>query len=217
MVGAHGPLLQFAPAVLVAEGLPGPHDRGIEIEGVVAVEAEARAAVVGGVMGRHRVHQAADPTHHRNRAVAHGQQLADAAGLKAARHQEGIAAGIDQARQGVVIGEKHREATRIAGGHLPQARFDIAIAGAKHHKLAVGIGQHPLSHLEQQVHPLLVNEPAHQAHQVGAWVNSEPHPFLQGPLANRLAGEVIGGEISRQAGIAHRIPIVLVDTVENAA
>ena len=105
----------------------------------------------------------------------------------------------------------------MAGGHLPEARFDVAIAGAEHHKLAVGIGQHPVSHLEQQVHPLLVHEPAHQAHQVGIGVNGEAHPFLQGPFAHRLAGQVIGGEIGRQAGIAHRVPIVLVDAVEDAA
>ena len=76
----------------------------------------------------------------------------------------------------------------MAGSHLPQTRFDVAVAGAKHHKLAIGIGQHPVGHLKQQVHPLLVHKPTHHSHQVGLGVNGEAHPFLQGLLADRLAG-----------------------------
>ena len=49
--------------------------------------------------------------HHRHTAVAHGIELADAAGFKTARHQEGIAACVDQTREGIVVGEED--------GHTP--------------------------------------------------------------------------------------------------
>ena len=56
-------------------------------------------------MGWHGVDQTTDFAHDRNAAVAHGIELTDPAGLEATGHQERITAGIDQARQGVVVGE----------------------------------------------------------------------------------------------------------------
>ena len=133
----------------MAEGFPGAHDRCVEVHWLVAVEAETRAGVGAGIVGRHGVHQPAHLAHHRDRAVAHRQQLADAAGLEAAGHQEGIRAAVDQAGEGIVVGEEHREAAGVAGRHLPEARFVAAITRAEHHELAVGVGQHPIGHLQQ--------------------------------------------------------------------
>ena len=104
----------------MAVGLPGAHQGGVEVDRFIPIEAEAVALLDGGHIGGHGVHQSADAAHHRDGAVTHREQLADAAGLKARRHQEGITAGIDQPGEIVVVGEEGGKAAAVLARHLPQ-------------------------------------------------------------------------------------------------
>ncbi|CAI8393848.1 MAG: Uncharacterised protein [Synechococcus sp. MIT S9220] len=98
----------------MAEGLPGPNQSGIEIHRFKPVKAESRSGLLPGIVGRHRIHQPADLAHHRHAAVAHRIELANAAGFKAAGHQEGIASCIDQTRESVVVGKEDSNTPWVA-------------------------------------------------------------------------------------------------------
>ena len=66
----------------MAEGFPGPHECGVEVNGLIAIKTEAVALLDRWHIRRHRIYKATDAPHDGNRAVAHRQQLADAARLK---------------------------------------------------------------------------------------------------------------------------------------
>ena len=202
---------------MVAVGLPGAHDRGVEVDRLKTVEAIAGARARHGVVGGHRVHQAPHHPHHGNRAVAHGQHLADAAGFKPTGHQEGIAAGVKQPGEGVVVGEEDSKTARVAASHLPKGRFQGPIARTQDHKLAVGVGEHPIRHLEQQIHPLLIHQPAHHPHQVGAGIHREAKPLLEGLFVGSPGSQVFDAERGRQAGIGLRVPIGRINAIDDAA
>ena len=103
----------------MAIGLPGPHQRGVEVNGLITVKAEARSFLAGGVMGMDGIHQPPHVAHNGNGAVAHGIHLADATGLKAAGHQEGVTASIHQPGQFVAVDQVHRKTPRKPAGCFP--------------------------------------------------------------------------------------------------
>src|SRR5436190_873465 len=84
-------------------------DRVGQVLGCVGVEAEAVAVVAFA----HGVVQATGGAHDRDRAVAQGDLLAQAAWFIARWHQEGIAAGVDSLRQRRVEAHLDIDARRI--------------------------------------------------------------------------------------------------------
>ena len=104
----------------------------------------------------------------------------------------------------------------MAGRHLPQAALIGPVARAQHHNLAVGVGKHPIGHLQQQVHPLLIHQTAHHAHQVSARIHREPEALLQGLFIDSPRRQIRRAEISRKSRICGWIPVVGVNAVENA-
>ena len=71
----------------------------------------------------HRVAQPADMRDDRQRAVAQGAELRQAARLEARRHQQRVAAALDQMRQRLVVADLRADIVRVGGGGGTQTRF----------------------------------------------------------------------------------------------
>jgi hypothetical protein len=89
----HRGRLHAAPTVVVVVGDARPSQRRGQCGRLRGREQEARAAVVD------RVDQPAGGARHRQGAVAHGDQLREAAGLEAGGHDQYVGARVDAARQ----------------------------------------------------------------------------------------------------------------------
>ena len=71
----------------------------------------------------HRVGQAADPGHDRDRAVAQAVELGQAAGLEARRHEDGVAAALQQVRERLVVAEHAADPAGMGHGRGAEARL----------------------------------------------------------------------------------------------
>lgn len=62
-----------------------------------------------------------------HRTVAHGDHLREAAGLKHRRHDEHVAAGVDEVAQRLVVGEAQRRAVGVVARQLVAQRVELAL------------------------------------------------------------------------------------------
>ena len=163
-VRRHAPLLQGLPDILlVPVEVQRPLQHVQHVMGVVVQEGEAVAVPGVLVIGKHCVLKAAGLPDHRDGAIAHGQHLAEAAGLKAGGHQEDVRPRVHPVRQGAI----HHK----AGGHTARVVVlcpaeQVHIAGfpqAQHHELQVLL--HDVrDHIVHQVQALLVAKPGDHGH-----------------------------------------------------
>ena len=113
-------------------------------------------------------------------AVAHGDQLAEAARLEPARHAEDVAAAVDLLGEAGVEADAHGDPVGVRGGELAEAGLELGVAGAEHDQPRA-VGQQRGRRGEQQVEALLVEQPRHDADHRA--VAGEAHQRAQ-----RLAG-----------------------------
>ena len=84
------------------------------------VAAPASSAAIVGV--DHRVGEAADAGDDRHAAVAQAVELGQAAGLEARRDQDGVAAGLHQVRQRLVVADDGADPAGELGGERAEGR-----------------------------------------------------------------------------------------------
>ena len=90
----------------------------------------------------HRVAQPADMRDNRQRAVAHGAELRQAARLEARRHQQRIAAALDQMRQAFVIAKSaRRRSSGFAAAAARRPASSERITRPEHDKLSAAAKQ----------------------------------------------------------------------------
>ena len=182
---------------------------------VVVKEREAVARVVVVVIAQHRIAQAAGFAHDGHAAIAQGDHLRQAAGLKLRGHQEHIRAGIDAVRQLVIHLEARGHAARILLLR-PAEQVDIAaFAHAQYHQLYVFF--HDLAdHMIHQIQALLRGQAAHHADDGHAGIKRQAQTLLQGGLALGAAGQILGAVRGGDQGIGCRIILLHVNAVEHA-
>ena len=201
----------------MAVGLPSTHQGCVEVDWLETVEAKSSAAIRIWVVGGNGVDQTTHFPHHRHGAITHRIQLTNAAGLEATRHQERIAAGVDQTREIIVVGQKNSAFTRIAGGQLPKAGFKATIARSQHHDLRVGVGEQAVGDLQKEINTFLIHQTGHHPEQECVIAHLQPHSLLKHLFANRLAGEVCGAVVRGERLIGGGIPRLEINAVQNAA
>src|SRR5262245_7679955 len=96
VVCGHTAQLEHAPGIFEAIKLDSAHDRSKELPGIIIGEGKAIAWTGIGVILLNSIGQTAHTTHHRDTAITHSNQLAQAAGFKTRRHEEHVATGIDR-------------------------------------------------------------------------------------------------------------------------
>ena len=105
----------------------------------------------------------------------------------------------------------------MAAGHLPETRFKVTVSGTQNDDLGVGVGEETLCHLQQQIHPLLIDQTADHADHKSVGVDVKAHALLQLLLAERLAAQVVVAVGGGNALVGRRIPGLDVNAVEDAA
>ena len=183
--------------------------------GVVVEKAEAVALARKLIVGEHRVFEPARFPDHRDGAVAHGQHLAEPAGLKARRHQENIGPGVHPVGEGRV---HHKAGGHPAGVILLGPAEEVHIAGLPHaqaHELDILV--HDVGdHIVHQVQALLVAQPCDHGHNGHVRPQSQAHLLLQGALAGGLARKVFGVVPGRNLVVGCGVILLHVNAVEDA-
>ena len=110
---------------MVVVGDARPRQRCGQRGGLGGHEQEARAAVAD------RVDEPAGRPCHRQGAVAHGDQLREAARLEAGGNDQRIGAGVDAARQALVVADPPAQAFRVRRERREQGGLERGIAGAE--------------------------------------------------------------------------------------
>mmetsp|Transcript_39014 Transcript_39014/g.65572 ORF Transcript_39014/g.65572 Transcript_39014/m.65572 type:complete len:207 (-) Transcript_39014:1545-2165(-) len=135
-----------------------------QVVGLRALVVPPGTCVLVGVVGLHRVPEAADRVHDGHGPVALRVQLVEAARLEARGHQQDIARGVD------AVGHLHREPhpraelLSVAVLHVAHTLLEVGAAGAEEHHLAL-LPLEPFGRFEDLVHPLLSVQPPDEAQQ----------------------------------------------------
>ena len=214
-VAVHGPLAQPAKGLRIVlvqvHGLP---DHIEHVAAGVVGEGEAVAGLPPGLIGLHRILQAAGLPDDGHRAIAHGDHLAQAAGLTLGGHQEQVRAGIDGHGQLLVIVQPHRHPAAVLLGGPVEELLVLPVTLAQHHQLN-GELHHIMKHLTNQVQSLVGHQPAHHGHDGGVGLL----PQAQHPLKHRLVlvlpAHILCRIVHRDAQVGLRIVELHVDAVEH--
>ena len=185
------------------------------IVGVIVEEAEAVARAVGFVVGQHGVPQAAGFPNDGQGAIAQGNHLAQAAGLKLRGHEEHVRAGVNAVGQRAV----HLEAGGYPAGVLllgPAEQVHIlGIAHAQHHQLHVFIHDFADDPVHQ-VQALLIAQAADDGDDGRFRLHIQAQFHLQGALAFGLAAQIVHRVTGGNEGIVFGVVLHHVDAVEHA-
>ncbi len=217
MVLRHPPGLQFPPGPAVPER----RNRLVERpqQGVTRVLREGESVAPAGapIPGRHRVSQPARRMHDRDGPVPQAVELVQAAGLEPRRHQEEVAAGLDDMGQPLVEADPHADAIGIPIRQPQPLLLEPPGTAAEQDEGGAG-GRQPIPNPGQQIEALLLDQPGDHADQRAA------QPIVVGGEAERLQRLALrqllrverGGRIGRrQAGVGRRVPPVGVDAVQD--
>ncbi len=206
------------PTGLVAVKRDRALNRAEEVFGSFRVEGEAGRAPGGqgrGVGVDDGVGEPAGAAHQRQRAVAQGIELRQAARLEARRHDDAVAARHNQVRQRLVIAERHPDPAGMSLRRCREAGFEIAVAAAKQDEPAAECDQ-PRQGGEQEVEPLLRGQPGDRAEQRRITVRRDAKSLRQRPLSRGLPRRrIVDAIAARQQGIFFRRPDKRVDAVQN--
>ena len=187
----------------------------LHVCGVVILEGEAVAVVVGGI--EYGVLQAADLADDRNGAVTEGDHLRQAAGLLSGRHEEDIRAGIDLSGELWNKAVTEDESARILCLHVVEVVLILLVAGAEDNELHV-LGVHQLFQTHaHQIQALVRNQTGDHGNQRNAPVDLEGQTLLQTALALALAAHVLLGVVAVDLVVGRRVIAGNVDTVLDAA
>ena len=214
-VRGHGPFDQPIPQRFVVEIAHRPLDGVKHVVGVVVGEGEAVALVGIYVEGLDAVPEAAGLPDDGDGPVAHGDHLAEAAGLELAGHEEHVRAGVDPVGQRFV----HLHPGGHPAGVFPLGGADevliVPVAHAQEHQLHVlahDVVQHPLD----EVQALLGGEPGDEADEGRLRTLLQAALLLQARLQDGLAPPVVAGEGDAEESVVLRVVGVGVDAVQYA-
>ncbi len=173
-------------------------------------EARARLRVRGRVI--HRVRQAPRPVDQGEGAVPHADELPQAARFEAGGHEEEVRPRVDAVGQRLVVADHDRKAGAAASPRLHGLLVPLR-AGTQEDDLEVP--RQEVGHgLQEEVHPLLRHETAHESCQ-GSLPPQAQLP-LQGALVGRLPPFVKGVEGLREMGVPPGVPRLDVQAVHHA-
>ena len=213
---AHGLRDQLVPCLAVIPEQACRAEHGVaHLVAVKVAKREARALAGKLVVRLHGVLQAAGLAHDGQRAVAHGDDLGQAAGLKLRRHQEHIGGGIHALRQRRIELDARGHGAGVLVLDIAQAVLVVAVAGAQHRHLHAA-GQDAVERVHDQIQALLARQARDHHHKRAVVANLEAQLFLQFGLAHGLAGTVLHGVVSGNALVGRRVKARDVDAIQNA-
>ena len=213
---AHGLRDQLVPGLAVVPEQACRAEHGVaHFVAVKVAKREARALAGKLVVRLHGVLQTASLAHDGQGAVAHGDDLRQAAGLKLRRHQEHVGGGVHTLRQRRIELDARGHGAGVLVLEVAQAVLVVAVAGAQHRHLHAA-GQNAVERVHDQVHALLARQARDHHHQRTVVANLEPQLFLQLGLAHGLAGAVLHGVVRGNALVGRRVKARHVNAVENA-
>ncbi|OQC35578.1 MAG: hypothetical protein BWX64_02394 [Acidobacteria bacterium ADurb.Bin051] len=194
-------------------------------EGVVERPGEARGGVVGedeagagAGLPRVRLDGVGEPAgaaHHGGRAVAQAVELVEAARLVAGRHEEDVRSRLDPVRERLVVAPVEPDPAGEGRLEGVEERLVARLARAEDDEAEVVAPELRGQALEAEIDPLLLHETAHHADHGNLVSGLHPHPLEQRPLHPRLAGEIGGAVMVGEVRIVPRIPVAVVDAVDD--
>ena len=176
---------------------------------------EGEAGVAEDAVGDDGVLEAAGLPDHGDGAVAHGDHLAQAAGLGQGGHEEDVGAAVDGGGEGGGVLEPGGKAAGVLGLGLAEGLLKVPLAGAQHHHLDVH-AHDVVDGVGHQLEALVLDQPGHAGDDGHVGVLPEAHRLLEGPLAGGLAAQVVGVEGGGQAGAVGGVIEGGVQAVEDA-
>ena len=182
--------------------------------GVVG-KGEAVAGVPPGLVGLDGILQTTGLPDDGHRAVAHGDHLAQAAGLALGGHQEQVRAGVDGHGQRLVIVQAHGHAAMILLGRPMEELLILPVALAKNDQLHREL-HHIMKDLTNQVQTLMGHQTADDGHDRHMGLLPQAHHPLQSRLVRILAVQVVHGVIGGDALVGGGVVQLHVDAVEHA-
>ena len=162
----------------------------------------------------HGVLQATGLAHNGQGAVAHGDNLRQATGLKLRGHQEHIGGGVHALRKRRVKLDTRRHGAGVFALEVAQAVLVVAVAGTQHGHLNA-TGQDAVERVHDQVHALLSRQARDHHHKRAVVANLEPQLLLQFGLAYSLPRAVINRVVGGNALVGRRIKTHNVNAVED--
>ena len=162
----------------------------------------------------HGVLQATGLAHNGQGAVAHGDDLRQATGLKLRGHQEHIGGGVHALRKRRVKLDTRRHGAGVFALEVAQAVLVVAVAGTQHGHLNAA-GQDAVERVHDQVHALLSRQARDHHHKRAVVANLEPQLLLQFGLAYSLPRAVINRVVGGNALVGRRIKTHNVNAVED--
>ena len=162
----------------------------------------------------HGVLQATGLAHNGQGAVAHGDDLRQATGLKLRRHQEHIGGGVHALRKRRVKLDTRRHGAGVFVLEVAQTVLVVAVAGTQHGHLNA-TGQDAVERVHDQVHALLSRQARDHHHKRAVVANLEPQLLLQFGLAYGLPRTVINRVVGGNALVGRRIKTHNVNAVED--
>ena len=214
-VAGHAAADDLAPSFGEAIELEGAGDGAEEVDGVVAVEDEADAGVAGGIDIGDGVGQAAGGADDGDAAVAHGDELAEAAGFVAGGHEEDVAAGVDEAGEGVVEADGGGDLVGVGEGQFAEGFLVAGLADTENDELGAAI-EDVWEGGQEQVEALVLGEAGDHAEEGDAGLNGEADGLLEGGLVGGAAFEGFEGVVAGEVGVGGGVVGVGVDAVEDA-
>ena len=213
---AHSLRDQMVPGLAVIPEQAGRTEyRVAHLVAVKVGKRETRALAGKLVVRDHGVLQATGLAHDGQGAVAHGDDLRQAAGFKLRRHQEHVGGSIHALRKRRVKLDARGHGAGVLVLEVAQAVLVVAVAGAQHGHLHAA-GQDAVERVHDQVHALLARQARDHYHKRAVVANLEPQLFLQLGLAHGLAGTVINRVVGGNALVGRRVKARNVNAVEDA-
>src|SRR5436190_11521007 len=159
--------------------------------------------------------ESTDRAHDRDRSVAERDELSETAGLEPRGHEEEIRTGIDPLRQSRVETERQREASLVLRGEVTPLLLVGRVTGAEDDELPAFL-EKPRLDCGEEVHALLLDEPADDAEDRSRRVDRQAGLLLERGLVDRLPVLVVRVEAGGDVRIVRWIEELRVDAVGDA-
>ena len=195
----------------------GVADRAEHLMRVVVREGEAGSGILVLVVRLYGIAQSTGLTYDRNRSVAEGDQLAESARLEEGRHQIRIAGSIDLMADFIGIINLRGDLIMVLPVIVTEHVLVLLIAGTEYHELDIILAELIHDALDE-VETLLVGETGYDTDHHLARIHVHAELLLERLLVLRLLlTEVAGVERLYEVLIRLRIPVIIVDTVDDTA
>jgi len=213
----HGlPLHAAIGVVLVAIKRERAADGVRQLIGVEVCKREAGALAGELIIRLHAVAQAAGLAHDRQRAVAHGDHLRQAARLKARRHEQKVAARVYAVRQCLVVADVGAQAALVPPLGAAHEVLVFGVAGAEEHKRHVLLIHELVEHALHKVEALLRRHARDHGDDGRVRADLEPELPAQRGAAGGFTTQVVGGVGRGDAAVVRGVKNGGVDAVEDA-